>query len=76
MTVNEITEAIIGAAIEVYRALGPGLLESAYAQCLCYELHLQGLPFGFWAWRNSHPAGPQSPRRRGDAERFPHPRLS
>ena len=45
MTVNEITEAIIGAAIEVHRALGPGLLESAYTQCLCHELHLQGLPF-------------------------------
>ena len=45
MTVNEITEAIIGAAIEVHRALGPGLLESAYMQCLCHELHLQGLPF-------------------------------
>ncbi len=45
MTVNEITEAIIGAAIEVHRALGPGLLESAYMQCLCHELHLRGLPF-------------------------------
>jgi GxxExxY protein len=35
---NKITEAIIGAAIEVHRNLGPGLLESAYRQCLCYEL--------------------------------------
>jgi GxxExxY protein len=33
MTMNEISEAIIGAAIEVHRALGPGLLESAYRQC-------------------------------------------
>jgi GxxExxY protein len=43
--VNEITEAVIGAAIEVHRALGPGLLESAYTQCLCYELTLRKLPF-------------------------------
>jgi GxxExxY protein len=34
-----LTERIIGAAIEVHRALGPGLLESAYEECLCYELH-------------------------------------
>ena len=45
MTINEIMEAIIGAAIEVHRALGPGLLESAYLQCLCRELQLRGLPF-------------------------------
>ena len=36
---------IIGAAIDVHRQLGPGLLESAYEQCLCHELHLRGLPF-------------------------------
>jgi len=36
---------IIGAAIEVHRALGPGLLESAYEQCLCHELELKGLLF-------------------------------
>ena len=41
----ELTEAIIGAAIEVHRALGPGLLESAYEECLCFELHDLGLPF-------------------------------
>jgi len=35
---NEITEAIIGAAIAVHRELGPGLLESAYEACLAYEL--------------------------------------
>ena len=40
-----LTETIIGAAIEVHRALGPGLLESAYAQCLCHELSLRGLQF-------------------------------
>ena len=39
------TAAIIGAAIEVHRQLGPGLLESAYEQCLCHELHLRRLPF-------------------------------
>jgi GxxExxY protein len=39
------TAAIIGAAIEVHRQLGPGLLESAYEQCLCHELHLRGLSF-------------------------------
>lgn len=39
---NKITEAIIGAAIEVHRALGPGLLESAYIACLVYELRERG----------------------------------
>ena len=45
MQVNEITDGVIGAAIEVHRALGLGLLESAYVQCLCHELHLRNLPF-------------------------------
>jgi GxxExxY protein len=40
--INKITEAIIGAAIEVHRALGPGLLESAYVTCLVYELRQRG----------------------------------
>jgi len=39
------TGPIIGAAIEVHRHLGPGLLESAYEECLCHELHLRGLNF-------------------------------
>ena len=39
------TEQIIGAAIEVHRHLGPGLLESAYEECLCHELQLRGLSF-------------------------------
>jgi GxxExxY protein len=43
--VNEITHAVIGAAIEVHRSLGPGLLESAYHECLCKELILRGIPF-------------------------------
>lgn len=42
MTINEITEGIIGAAIEVHRRLGPGLLESAYRVCLAYELRKRG----------------------------------
>lgn len=42
---DKITGEIIGAAIEVHRELGPGLLESAYEQCLCHELSLRGLPF-------------------------------
>jgi GxxExxY protein len=42
---NQITEQIIGCAIEVHRALGPGLLESAYEECLCYELSQKGLKF-------------------------------
>jgi GxxExxY protein len=39
------TASIIGAAIEVHRHLGPGLLESAYEECLCHELHLRGIAF-------------------------------
>jgi GxxExxY protein len=42
---NELTEAIIGAAIEVHRTLGPGLLESTYEMCLCRELGIRGIPF-------------------------------
>ena len=39
METNDLTSAIIGAAIEVHRRLGPGLLESAYRVCLAYELN-------------------------------------
>ena len=42
---NLITEKVIGASIEVHKGLGPGLLESAYERCLCYELSLAGLKF-------------------------------
>jgi GxxExxY protein len=42
---DHITEKIIGCAIEVHRHLGPGLLESAYEECLCYELKNAGLRF-------------------------------
>jgi GxxExxY protein len=41
--INRISELIIGSAIEVHRTLGPGLLESAYENCLCYELSLHDL---------------------------------
>ena len=40
---NEISERIIGCAIEVHKALGPGLLESAYEECLFYEIYRLGL---------------------------------
>jgi GxxExxY protein len=43
--VNELTGRVIGAAIEVHRHLGPGLLESAYEQCLTFELGAQGIAF-------------------------------
>lgn len=45
MRANELSNLIIGAAIEVHRHLGPGLLESAYEACLCHELTLQGIRF-------------------------------
>ena len=44
-TYNQITEKIIGAAIEVHRKLGPGLLESAYQECLGREMLLRSVPF-------------------------------
>jgi GxxExxY protein len=40
---NKITEVVIGAAIQVHRTLGPGLLESAYESCLAYEIRKRGL---------------------------------
>ena len=43
--INELTELVIGCAIEVHRALGPGLLESAYEICLCRELSLRNVAF-------------------------------
>jgi GxxExxY protein len=43
MDLNECTGQVIGAAIEVHRVLGPGLLESAYRQALQYEIRLRGL---------------------------------
>src|SRR5665213_266027 len=43
MTTKEITREIIGAAIEVHKRLGPGLLESVYEECLLHELHIRNL---------------------------------
>jgi GxxExxY protein len=43
MELNEITQKIIGCAIQVHKSLGPGLLESAYEECLSYELINNGL---------------------------------
>jgi len=43
--INALTSNVIGAAIEVHRALGPGLLESIYEECLCHEFSLRGLRY-------------------------------
>jgi len=43
--INLLTGDVIGAAIEVHKILGPGLLESAYERCICLELDLRGIPF-------------------------------
>ena len=45
MELNQLSNKIIGAAIEVHKTLGPGLLESAYEECLCHELDLRGLSY-------------------------------
>ncbi len=45
MHVNDITRLVIGSAIEVHRVLGPGLLESAYEECLSRELSVRSVPF-------------------------------
>jgi GxxExxY protein len=45
MTDAQLTHEIIGAAIDVHRTLGPGLLESAYEECLARELTLRAIPF-------------------------------
>ncbi len=42
---DQLTETIIGAAIEVHRILGPGLLESIYEEALCHEMNLRGMKF-------------------------------
>ena len=43
--INKLSGEIIGATIEVHKVLGPGLLESAYEQCLCHELNLRGFSY-------------------------------
>jgi GxxExxY protein len=45
MEMNDLTEQVIGACIEVHRNTGPGLLETTYQQCLCRELSLRDIPF-------------------------------
>ena len=45
MDINKLSSKIIGAAIEVHKNLGSGLLESAYEECLCFEMSLGGLSF-------------------------------
>ncbi len=45
MDINKLTGKVIGAAIEVHKALGPGLLESAYEECLCVEFDLRQIPY-------------------------------
>mgnify|MGYP000090631015 CR=1 FL=1 len=45
MKLNKISEQIIGAAIEVHKVLGPGLMESAYEECLCRELESRDISF-------------------------------
>ncbi len=42
---NRLSDVVIGAAIEVHRHLGPGLLESSYHACLCHELELRGVAY-------------------------------
>lgn len=50
MEFDALSRQVIGCAIEVHKALGPGLLESAYEECLVHELVLQGIPH-----RRQHP---------------------
>ena len=45
MEFDKLSNQVIGCALEVHRALGPGILESAYEQCLAHELSLSGIPF-------------------------------
>ena len=45
MELNQLTERVIGACMEIHKTLGPGLLESAYEECLCRELSLAGIGF-------------------------------
>lgn len=45
MDVDDISKNVIGAAIDVHKAMGPGLLESVYEECLCHELGLRNIQF-------------------------------
>ncbi len=45
MELNDLTSQVIGAAIEIHKVLGPGLLESVYEECLCHELSLRNIVY-------------------------------
>jgi GxxExxY protein len=45
LDINKLTRDVIGAAVEVHKVLGPGLLESAYEECLCHELRLRNIAY-------------------------------
>ena len=45
MDINQISSKVIGAAIDIHKSLGPGLLESAYEECLCHELYLRSISY-------------------------------
>jgi len=45
MLERDLSDSIIGSAIKVHKSLGPGILENAYEECLCYELNISGLKF-------------------------------
>ncbi len=45
MNLNSLSYSVIGAAMEVHKKIGPGLLESAYEECLCRELEIREIPF-------------------------------
>jgi GxxExxY protein len=45
MDINTLSNVVIGAAIDVHKTLGPGLLETAYETCLCHELDLRGIEY-------------------------------
>jgi GxxExxY protein len=46
LDLNQLSSEIIGVAIEVHKELGPGLLESVYEECMCYEFQLRKISFG------------------------------
>jgi GxxExxY protein len=60
MEFDELSNRVIGCAIEVHRQLGPGLLESTYKQCLAHELRLNGIGFEL-----QHPQQVSVQRRKG-----------
>jgi len=63
---NRLSEGVIGAAIEVHRHLGPGLLEAVYEAALCRELELRQLPFAQQVFRRTIYKGAELPAQRLD----------